>query len=98
MKNQDDLYQNDVGSTFHNLAFTTWVIAIAVQKIIDVICFCFKFLKSTPKGVLSFQAVKLTGLHLSSLSSRLVNLNKPWLIITPYGYHPVSHHIGHTIW
>jgi len=44
MKNQDDLYQNDVGSTLHILAFTTWVIAIAAQKIIDVICFCFKLM------------------------------------------------------
>jgi hypothetical protein len=41
MKNQDDLYQNDVGSFSHNLAFTTWVIAIAAQKMIDVICFVF---------------------------------------------------------
>ena len=51
--------------------------------------FYFKFLKLTPKGVLSFQAVKLTGLHLSSLSSRLVNLNKRGLSsshtdITPF--------------
>jgi len=41
MKNQDDLYQNDVGSSFHNLAFTILVIAIATQKIIDPITFIY---------------------------------------------------------
>jgi hypothetical protein len=70
MKNQDDLYQNDVGLSFHNLAFTILVIVIAIQKMIDVIYFYFKFLKLAPEGVLSFQAVRLTGLHGSSLSNR----------------------------
>ena len=35
MKNQAVLYQNDFGSSFHTLALTPCVTAIAAQKIID---------------------------------------------------------------
>ena len=40
-KNQDALYQNDFGSSFHTLAFTLFAMTIAAQKIIDPIIFIF---------------------------------------------------------